>query len=73
MAAKRFRSRVLVQYGPPLRIDADEAPDVAWSLPLGAARLARTHFRDGAPGGRQQVQDDRDTPVREIMSRSVMC
>ena len=28
---------------------ADEAPDVAWSLPLGAARLARTHFRDGRP------------------------
>jgi exopolyphosphatase/guanosine-5'-triphosphate,3'-diphosphate pyrophosphatase len=27
----------------------DEAPDVAWSLPLGAARLARTHFRDGSP------------------------
>ncbi len=26
---------------------ADEAPDVAWSLPLGAARLARAHFRDG--------------------------
>jgi exopolyphosphatase/guanosine-5'-triphosphate,3'-diphosphate pyrophosphatase len=25
----------------------DEAPDVAWSLPLGAARLARTHFRGG--------------------------
>jgi exopolyphosphatase/guanosine-5'-triphosphate,3'-diphosphate pyrophosphatase len=25
----------------------DEAPDVAWSLPLGAARLARAHFRDG--------------------------
>jgi len=23
---------------------ADERPDVAWSLPLGAARLARTHF-----------------------------
>ena len=23
---------------------ADEAPDVAWSLPLGAARLARTYF-----------------------------
>ena len=23
---------------------ADEAPDVAWSLPLGAARLARQHF-----------------------------
>src|SRR4051794_3978574 len=25
----------------------DEAPDVAWSLPLGAARLARTHFPAG--------------------------
>ncbi|MDZ5663258.1 Ppx/GppA family phosphatase [Nocardioides sp. zg-1308] len=25
----------------------DEAPDVAWSLPLGAARVARTAFRDG--------------------------
>src|ERR687889_2832667 len=28
---------------------ADEEPDVAWSLPLGAARLAREHFRDGTP------------------------
>lgn len=28
---------------------ADEEPDVAWSLPLGAARLARQHFADGAP------------------------
>ena len=28
---------------------ADEAPDVAWSLPLGAARLARQHFAGGAP------------------------
>jgi exopolyphosphatase/guanosine-5'-triphosphate,3'-diphosphate pyrophosphatase len=28
---------------------ADEAPDVAWSLPLGAARLARTYFRAGSP------------------------
>ena len=27
---------------------ADEAPDVAWSLPLGAARLAREYFA-GAP------------------------
>jgi exopolyphosphatase/guanosine-5'-triphosphate,3'-diphosphate pyrophosphatase len=25
----------------------DEAPDVAWSLPLGAGRLARNHFTDG--------------------------
>jgi exopolyphosphatase/guanosine-5'-triphosphate,3'-diphosphate pyrophosphatase len=28
---------------------AEEAPDVAWSLPLGAARLARTHFAAGPP------------------------
>lgn len=28
---------------------SDEAPDVAWSLPLGAARLARTHFGEGSP------------------------
>ncbi len=27
----------------------DEAPDVAWSLPLGAARLARTYFGSGSP------------------------
>jgi exopolyphosphatase / guanosine-5'-triphosphate,3'-diphosphate pyrophosphatase len=29
---------------------SDEEPDVAWSLPIGAARLARDHFRDGNPG-----------------------
>jgi exopolyphosphatase/guanosine-5'-triphosphate,3'-diphosphate pyrophosphatase len=28
---------------------ADEEPDVAWSIPLGAARLARDHFADGPP------------------------
>ncbi|WP_109505634.1 Ppx/GppA phosphatase family protein [Nocardioides speluncae] len=28
---------------------ADEAPDVAWSLPLGAARLARQWFAGGTP------------------------
>jgi exopolyphosphatase / guanosine-5'-triphosphate,3'-diphosphate pyrophosphatase len=28
---------------------ADEEPDVAWSIPLGAARLAREHFRHGTP------------------------
>jgi exopolyphosphatase/guanosine-5'-triphosphate,3'-diphosphate pyrophosphatase len=28
---------------------AAEAPDVAWSLPLGAARLARSHFASGRP------------------------
>jgi exopolyphosphatase/guanosine-5'-triphosphate,3'-diphosphate pyrophosphatase len=29
---------------------SDEVPDVAWSLPIGAARLAREYFRDGSPG-----------------------
>ncbi|MBD8870847.1 Ppx/GppA phosphatase family protein [Nocardioides donggukensis] len=42
----------------------DEAPDVAWSLPLGAARLAREHFRGGPPGDeelrgiRRQIRAD---------------
>ena len=31
---------------------ADEAPTVAWSLPLGAARLGRNHFADGPPDDR---------------------
>ncbi|QIG44770.1 Ppx/GppA family phosphatase [Nocardioides anomalus] len=35
---------------------ADEAPDVAWSLPLGAARLARSHFL----GGRADEETLRD-------------
>ncbi len=32
---------------------SDEEPDVAWSIPLGAARLAREHFHDGTPGQKQ--------------------
>jgi exopolyphosphatase/guanosine-5'-triphosphate,3'-diphosphate pyrophosphatase len=28
---------------------ADESPDVAWSVPLGAARLAREYFANGQP------------------------
>jgi len=28
---------------------SDEEPDVAWSIPLGAARLAREYFGDGIP------------------------
>jgi exopolyphosphatase/guanosine-5'-triphosphate,3'-diphosphate pyrophosphatase len=31
----------------------DEEPDVAWSIPLGAARLARDYFGDGAPDALQ--------------------
>src|SRR6195952_2209817 len=40
---------------------ADEEPDVAWSLPLGAARLARSHFPHG-------IADEETVPAlrREI-------
>jgi exopolyphosphatase / guanosine-5'-triphosphate,3'-diphosphate pyrophosphatase len=30
----------------------DESPDVAWSVPLGAGRLAREHLADGPPGAK---------------------
>ncbi|MFL6062068.1 MAG: Ppx/GppA family phosphatase [Marmoricola sp.] len=35
-----------------------EAPDVAWSLPLGAGRVSRTWFRDGSPdeGGLRELR-----------------
>ncbi len=36
----------------------DEAPDVAWSLPLGAARLTRDHF-DGRDLDEERVRDVR--------------
>jgi exopolyphosphatase/guanosine-5'-triphosphate,3'-diphosphate pyrophosphatase len=39
---------------------ADEEPDAAWSLPIGAARLARDHFSDGHPGA---------TGLRELRKR----
>jgi exopolyphosphatase/guanosine-5'-triphosphate,3'-diphosphate pyrophosphatase len=32
---------------------ADEEPDIAWSIPLGAARLAREHFGHGTPDEKQ--------------------
>jgi exopolyphosphatase/guanosine-5'-triphosphate,3'-diphosphate pyrophosphatase len=35
---------------------SDEAPDVAWSMPLGAARLAREFFASGLPGEEQVRQ-----------------
>lgn len=31
----------------------DEAPTVAWSVPLGAGRLARQHFAGGSPSGKR--------------------
>src|SRR3954468_18365693 len=39
---------------------SDESPDVAWSVPLGAGRLAREHFADGHP-------DDED--LKELRRR----
>ena len=39
---------------------ANEAPDVAWSMPLGAARLAREFFAVGLPG---------ETEVRALRKR----
>ena len=44
---------------------ADEAPDVAWSLPLGAARLARTYFSDGAAERRRRPRDPPRDPRRD--------
>jgi len=43
---------------------ADEAPDVAWSLPLGAARLARTYF--GHAPKEDELRDLRRTIRAEI-------
>jgi exopolyphosphatase / guanosine-5'-triphosphate,3'-diphosphate pyrophosphatase len=43
----------------------DEAPDVAWSLPLGAARIARASFRHGQPS-EQDVRDLRKQVRAEI-------
>src|SRR3954469_15954526 len=43
----------------------DEAPDVAWSLPLGAARLARTHFGSGTADD-ETVHDPRRAIRAEI-------
>ncbi len=34
----------------------DEAPDVAWSLPLGAGRLTREHLADGPPKDKVMAQ-----------------
>ncbi|MCY7397022.1 MAG: Ppx/GppA family phosphatase [Nocardioides sp.] len=42
-----------------------EAPDVAWSMPLGAARLARTYFGDGRPG-EEEIRALRRTIRAEI-------
>jgi exopolyphosphatase/guanosine-5'-triphosphate,3'-diphosphate pyrophosphatase len=43
----------------------DEAPDVAWSLPLGAGRMARTWFEGGRPD-ESKVRDLRRTIRAEI-------
>ncbi len=46
---------------------ADEAPDVAWTLPLGAARLARTHF--GAGIADEQTVHDLRRQIRAEIAR----
>ncbi len=53
------RGAVVHSRGGALDMDSghDEAPDVAWSLPLGAARLARAWFGGGRPS---------DDDVREL-------
>ena len=44
---------------------ADEAPDVAWSLPLGAARLARDVLRPRRPATRRAAQAAQADPRRD--------
>jgi len=51
---------------------ADEAPEVAWSLPIGAARLARAHFADpvtGAPVA--PLEEDRVREVRKLVRAEI--
>ncbi|QGA06383.1 Ppx/GppA family phosphatase [Nocardioides sp. dk884] len=51
---------------------ADEAPEVAWSLPIGAARLARAHFADpttGAPTA--PVEEERLREVRRVVRAEI--
>jgi exopolyphosphatase/guanosine-5'-triphosphate,3'-diphosphate pyrophosphatase len=44
---------------------ANESPDVAWSVPLGAGRLARQYFSDGHPDG-EDLKELRRTIRAEI-------
>jgi exopolyphosphatase/guanosine-5'-triphosphate,3'-diphosphate pyrophosphatase len=44
---------------------AEEVPDVAWTLPLGAARLAREHFAAGRP------DDDSLRAVRRLIRTEI--
>ena len=48
---------------------SDEEPDVAWSMPLGAARLAREHFRDGQPGRGRDPRAPQADPGRHRRGR----
>ncbi len=45
----------------------DEAPDVAWSLPLGAARLARSYFADTQPD--EEALHDLRRTIRAMIAR----
>ncbi len=51
---------------------ADESPEVAWSLPIGAARLARAHFADPATGlPAAPVEEDRLRAVRKMVRAEI--
>ncbi|WP_203337184.1 Ppx/GppA phosphatase family protein [Nocardioides limicola] len=47
---------------------ADESPDVAWSLPLGAARLARDWFSDAGEAG---IDEDRLKKLRRSIRAEI--
>jgi exopolyphosphatase/guanosine-5'-triphosphate,3'-diphosphate pyrophosphatase len=57
-----------------LAAGGDEDPEVALSLPLGAARLTREHFRDDPPGKeavaalRERVDEELAGPARKLLS-----
>jgi exopolyphosphatase/guanosine-5'-triphosphate,3'-diphosphate pyrophosphatase len=48
---------------------ADEAPDVAWSLPLGAARLAATYFADADHAPDEEVIKDLRKRIRASIAQ----
>lgn len=51
---------------------ADEAPEVAWSLPLGAARLARAHLVDPVTGAPlAPLEEDTLRRVRKVVRTEI--
>ena len=48
---------------------ADEAPDVAWSLPLGAARLAATYFADADHAPNEEALKELRKQIRAAIAQ----